>query len=113
MIVWKRESVNASNQLGLRGLIGLSDDLFFGFGLTDENFNLIITKPDNVPIVSVDLPAGLLSRGFRSGKAVAERPTFPAAGDPLIEKDEEDRVWTWPDLVYTELIAMVVCAPSS
>ncbi|MBM62196.1 MAG: cytochrome C [Acidobacteria bacterium] len=32
-----------------------------------------------------------------------------SAGEPPIEKDEEDRVWTWPDLVYTELIAMVLC----
>ena len=27
--------------------------MFFGFGLTDENFVLIIAKADNVPIVGL------------------------------------------------------------
>ncbi|MBI3264762.1 MAG: hypothetical protein HYZ58_16680, partial [Acidobacteria bacterium] len=26
------------------------------------------------------------------------------------EKDEEDRVWVWPDLVYTELISLILCS---
>ena len=33
-----------------------------------------------------------------------------AAGKPPIEKEEEDRVWVWPDLVYTELIAIILCS---
>src|SRR5204862_4241615 len=32
-----------------------------------------------------------------------------AAGEPPIEKLEDDKVLVWPDLVYTELIAMIVC----
>src|SRR4029078_7768020 len=27
-----------------------------------------------------------------------------------IEKEESDRVWVWPDLVYTELISLIVCS---
>src|SRR5207245_5574145 len=30
-------------------------------------------------------------------------------GEPPLEKVEDDKVLVWPDLVYTELIAMVVC----
>ena len=32
-----------------------------------------------------------------------------AAGQGPIEKAESDRVWVWPDLVYTELISLIVC----
>ena len=27
-----------------------------------------------------------------------------------IEKAESDRVWVWPDLVYTELISLILCS---
>ena len=33
-----------------------------------------------------------------------------AAGKEPIEKTESDRVWVWPDLVYTELISLIVCS---
>jgi hypothetical protein len=32
------------------------------------------------------------------------------AGQGPIEKAESDRVWVWPDLVYTELIALILCS---
>jgi hypothetical protein len=32
------------------------------------------------------------------------------AGQGPIEKEESDRVWVWPDLVYTELISLIVCS---
>ena len=49
LIVWKREAF-ASNAWGWGLMVFLA--AFFGFGLTDENFSLIIGKPDNVPIVA-------------------------------------------------------------
>src|SRR5215470_10033844 len=33
-----------------------------------------------------------------------------AAGQGPIEKDEADRVWVWPDLVYTEMISLIACS---
>ena len=33
-----------------------------------------------------------------------------AAGRGPIEKAESDRVWVWPDLVYTELISLILCS---
>jgi Cytochrome b(C-terminal)/b6/petD len=33
-----------------------------------------------------------------------------AAGKGPIEKEESDRVWVWPDLVYTELISLILCS---
>ena len=103
LIVWKREAF-ASNSWGW-GLMGFLA-LLFGFGLTDENFNLILTKPDNVPIVALIFLL-IFFTWFSMREAVLNDRRL-AAGEPTVEEDEEDRVWTWPDLVYTELIAMVV-----
>jgi len=81
--------------------------LFSGWAMTDRNFQEIITKPDNVPIViligSVGFTTWLALR-----KAVVNDDRM-ARGEPPIEKVEDDKILVWPDLVYTELIAMVVC----
>ncbi len=103
LVVWKREAF-ASNAWGW-GIMGFLVALF-GLGLTDENFNLIITKPDNVPIVGLIFL--LLFFTWYSVREGVLNDRRMAAGKPPIEKDEEDRVWTWPDLVYTELIAIVI-----
>ena len=50
LLVWKREKI-ASNAFGY-GLLGFLT-LFFIFGAFDPNFQLIIGKPDNVPIVGL------------------------------------------------------------
>ena len=105
VIVWKRE-LFARNAVGygLMGFLGL----FFLFGLTDENFALIISKPDNVPIVAlIFLVIFFTWYAIREGVRNDQRM---AAGDDPIEKQESDRVWVWPDLVYTELIALVLCS---
>ena len=104
LIVWKRETF-ASDRWGW-GLMGFLA-VFFGFGLFDDNFKLIIGKPDNVPIVALIFL--LLFFTWFSMREAVRNDRRISAGKPPIEKDEEDRVWTWPDLVYTELIAMVVC----
>ena len=104
VIVWKREAFSRDVVgYGLMGFLAL----FFGFGLSDENFRLIIAKPDNVPIVGlifliVFFTWYAIREGVKNDKRVA-------AGEDVIEKQEADRVWVWPDLVYTELIALVLC----
>src|SRR6185312_449378 len=50
VVVWKREAI-ASNAVGYGVFAFLS--LFFVFGIFDPNFRLIVTKPDNVPIVGL------------------------------------------------------------
>jgi hypothetical protein len=104
LIVWKRDAF-ATNAVGY-GLMAFLT-LFFLFGLTDDNFRLIIAKPDNVPIVGLIFLIVFFSwyavrEGVRNDQRIA-------AGKPPIEKEESDRVWVWPDLVYTELIALVLC----
>ena len=104
VIVWKRE-VFSRDAFGY-GLMGFLA-LFFGFGLLDENFSLIIGKPDNVPIVGlIFLIVFFTWYSIREGVKNDRRI---AAGEEPIEKQENDRVWVWPDLVYTELISLVLC----
>src|SRR5947207_5234966 len=105
LLVWKRESI-ATNLVGY-GLIGLLA-LFFVFGIFDPNFRLIVTKPDNVPIVGlIFLLVFFTWYSVREGVLNDRRI---AGGKGPIEKEEADRVWVWPDLVYTEMISLIVCS---
>jgi hypothetical protein len=105
VVLWKREVV-ASNSVGY-GALGLLG-LFFVFGAFDPNFRLIMTKPDNVPIVGlIFLLLFFVWFSIREGVLNDRRI---AAGKGPIEKEEADRVWVWPDLVYTELISLIVCS---
>jgi len=104
LVLWKRELV-ASNAVGYGGL-GLLG-AFFIFGTFDPNFRLIVTKPDNVPIVGlIFLLVFFVWYSIR--EAVLNDRRIDAGQGP-IEKAESDRVWVWPDLVYTELICLILC----
>src|SRR5438477_12258281 len=103
VLVWKREKI-ASNSVGY-GLLGILG-VFFLFGSFDPNFQLIVTKPDNVPIVGlIFLLVFFTWYAIREGVLNDRRI---AAGAEPIEKTESDRVWVWPDLVFTEFISLVV-----
>lgn len=105
LMVWKRDKF-ALNGVGY-GLLGFIT-LFFVFGAFDPNFRLIITKPDNVPIVGlIFLLVFFTWYSLRQGVLNDQRM---AAGKPPVEKDESDRVWVWPDLVYTEMISLILCS---
>ena len=105
LVIWKREKV-ASNAFGY-GTLGLLL-VFFVFGTFDPNFRLIVTKPDNVPIVGlIFLLVFFIWYSIR--EAVLNDRRIDAGLGP-IEKEESDRVWVWPDLVYTELISLIICA---
>ena len=103
-IVWKRE-IFTKNTTGY-GLMGFLV-VFFAFGLFDENFSLIIAKPDNVPIVGLIFLVAFFT--WFSMREAVRNDNRIAAGNEPIEKKESDRVWVWPDLVYTELIALILC----
>jgi hypothetical protein len=105
LLVWKRERI-ASNAVGY-GLLGFLT-LFFVFGAFDPNFQLIIGKPDNVPIVGLIFLL-LFFVWFGMREAVLNDRRIKAGQGP-VEKAESDRVWVWPDLVYTELIALILCS---
>jgi len=81
--------------------------LCFGFAMTDPNFMEVVAKPDNVPIVGMLFILGFFT-WLAMRKAVVNDARI-AKGEPVIEKTEKDeKVFVWPDLVYTELICMVL-----
>jgi hypothetical protein len=105
LVLWKREKI-ASNTVGY-GVLGALL-AFFIFGTFDPNFRLIVTKPDNVPIVGLIFL--LVFFVWYSIREAVLNDRRIAAGAGPVEKDEADRVWVWPDLVYTELISLILCS---
>ncbi len=86
--------------------------IFFGFFLIyfgsmgDANFRAIVAKPDNVPITIMVISVMLcIWVGMRRA---ALNDSRTSAGLPLLEEDKDDKVLVWPDLVYTELICLVL-----
>ena len=74
--------------------------------MTDPDFTAIVTRPDNVPIVAM---VYLLAFFLWLGMAQAvENDRRIAQGLPPAEKDLRQKVLVWPDLVYTELICIVL-----
>jgi hypothetical protein len=72
----------------------------------DADFRSIVAKPDNVPITIMVLSVMLCL--WISFRRAALNDTRLAAGMPLLEEDRDDKVLVWPDLVYTELICLVL-----
>ena len=92
------------------GLIGVFGVLlaFFAFGITDPNFRLIVTKPDNVPIVGlIFLTVFFL---WLSMSQAWENDARVATGKTPKEADDKEKVLVWPDLVYIEFICLILCA---
>lgn len=80
---------------------------FYVASAFDPNFFLIISKPDNVPITMMMAVVAFFTwLAFRQAAINDERSE---RGEPLIEAGADDKVLVWPDLVYTELIAMTFC----
>lgn len=85
---------------------GLNLALFaMGLSMTDSDFAAIVTKPDNVPIVGLVFLLGFFT-WLATAKAV-ENDDRAAQGLPPREKEDDEKVLVWPDLVYTELICMI------
>jgi hypothetical protein len=80
--------------------------LFYFGSIADPNFKSIVAKPDNVPITIMVLSV-MLCLWFAFRRA-AQNDSRTAAGLPLLEEDRDDKVLVWPDLVYTELICLIL-----
>ena len=80
--------------------------LVFLASCLDANFVQIVTKADNVPIMMMMFFVGFfIWLAFRQAAINDERSE---KGEPLLEAGADDKVLVWPDLVYTELICLIL-----
>jgi len=80
--------------------------LFVGASMTDPAFAGIVAKPDNVPIAAMVFLLGFFT-WLATAQAVANDERM-ARGRPPVEADHSGKVLVWPDVVYLELIGMVI-----
>jgi len=78
----------------------------FALSLLDPNFYLIAAKPDNVPIVAMIFLLGIFS-WIALRKAYYNDKQILNGGIPFEKTESDEKLFTWPDLVYTELICMI------
>jgi hypothetical protein len=102
-VVWFREQLikPTVSWLILNGMI-----IFMALSMTDYDFRQIVGKPDNVPIVSMLFIVAFFT--WLYFKRAVDNDQRIAAGRPLFEQEDNDKILVWPDLVYTEMICMVV-----
>ena len=86
--------------------------LIFGLGgfalsMLDPNFYLIAAKPDNVPIVAMIFLLGMFT-WIALRKAYYNDHAILAGGIPFEKTESDEKLFTWPDLVYTELLCMIL-----
>lgn len=79
--------------------------VFLCVSLTDWDFRQIVGKPDNVPIVAMLFIVGYFTWLFFYRANDNDRRRLE--GRPLFEQEKNEKVLTWPDLVYTEMICMI------
>ena len=80
--------------------------LIMGMSMVDPEFAAIVTKPDNVPIVAMVFLL-MYFTWLSAYRAVQNDERLEQGLEPL-EKLDDEKVLVWPDLVYTEMICMVV-----
>jgi hypothetical protein len=80
--------------------------LFLALAMTDYDFRQIVGKPDNVPIVGMLFLVGYFTWLYLQKAVVNDKRI--AQGLPPVEKEQNEQVLVWPDLVYTEMICMIL-----
>ena len=77
-------------------------------GMWDKNFALIVGKPDNVPITIM-----LFLSTFCLWLAMTQAVNNERRAEQKLPSDEREtsqqKTWVWPDLLYIEFIALILC----
>ena len=92
-------------KVGLR--LGIGAAVAFGASMLDPNFFLIAAKPDNVPIVAMIFLLGFFT-WLALRKAYLNDLQTAVGGIPWEKTESDEKLFTWPDLVYTEMLCMIV-----
>ena len=85
----------------------IATTLFFIIGYYDKNFNITLTKPDNFPILLM-IYSVLICTWLSMYKAYENDERMERGEKPMEYNDPDDKVLVWPDLVYIELIALII-----
>jgi len=80
---------------------------FFILGYIDSNFQIILMKGDNFPIVLM-IYSMFFFTWYAMKKAYINDKRIDEGKKPTEYHDPEDKVLVWPDLVYIELIALIL-----
>jgi hypothetical protein len=103
----KKPEIVGSKKFGLFSLIAIL--VIFGWMLADPVFFSVISLPDNIPIIILNA-AVLGTWWFAIHKGVENDKRIAAGLGPLEGSPENrEKVWAWPNLVYTELFAGIAC----
>jgi len=95
-----------TTRLALAAIFALAGG-FFLLSFGDPNFNAIVTKPDNIPI-SIMLILVTFFTWFSLRQGVQNDDRIAKGLGPKEAEETHDMVWSWPDLVYIELICMIL-----
>lgn len=81
--------------------------LFFALSWSDPNFNLITTKPDNIPIVAlIFIVLFFIWLSLRQAAINDER--LEKGLPPMEALEKHERVYVWPDLVFIEFLSAII-----
>jgi hypothetical protein len=88
--------------------VAVAGTIFLAVSLFDPNFVLIVKKPDNIPIVAMLFLVGFFV--WLAMSQALENDDRIARGEPVREASdgEADKTSVWPNLVYIEMIAMIL-----
>lgn len=89
------------------GTVGVLAAAAFLASCGDPNFLLIVKKADNVPIVIMGVTVSFFL--WLSFRQAALNDHAMESGGSLYEAGSDDKVLVWPDLVYIEMISLVLC----
>ncbi len=92
-------------RVGLKLLIGVA--AAFALSMLDPNFFLIAAKPDNVPIGAMIFLLGIFT-WIALRKAYLNDRQLASGGIPWEKTESDEKLFTWPDLVYTEMLCMIL-----
>ncbi|PYQ61132.1 MAG: hypothetical protein DMF58_05870 [Acidobacteria bacterium] len=79
----------------------------FFVSFLDPNFYLIAAKPDNVPIGAMIFLLGIFT-WIALRKAYLNDKQIQAGGIPWEKTETNEKLFVWPDLVYTEMLCMIL-----
>src|SRR5712691_6635178 len=79
----------------------------FFLSMFDQNFYLIAAKPDNVPIGAMIFLLAIFT-WIALRKAYLNDKQIEMGGIPWEKTESNEKLFVWPDLVYTEMMCMIL-----